>query len=254
MNESPAFQFYPADYLGDENVLLMTPRQRGAYWHLCCISWRSTPIARLKNDPYRLARLSGLTDDQWKEDGQAILRCFSIDEDGYITQKRLMKELIKQRERKIQTAEAGAASAKKRGQTPKSQRRSTNEQIALNAGVERPDASALNAQNNGVEPLSISSLGLSKTITAEDIYSFYPLQVGKPGGVKAIRRAMEKYTGDKLKALTIAFSKVRFTQNPNFTPRAQKFFDEERFNDAPETWKDTSSRALNVAPNHDKGF
>ena len=156
----------------------MTPRQRGAYWHLCCISWRSTPVARLLNDPLRLARLSGLTDAEWVEDCVAILRAFRVDADGYITQKRLEREWEKQVLRRAQTAEAGTASAIKRGQSPMKNRRSTQKQSAFNERVESRSTQQISPLNDEkstaptsepstVQPLSCLSLTEPNLLLAE---------------------------------------------------------------------------------------
>jgi uncharacterized protein YdaU (DUF1376 family) len=41
---SPAFQFYPADYLADANVQMMTLEEEGAYIRLLSYCWRESTI------------------------------------------------------------------------------------------------------------------------------------------------------------------------------------------------------------------
>ena len=38
-DKSPAFQFYPKDYLSDAKTRAMTFKQRGMYWDLVCHCW-----------------------------------------------------------------------------------------------------------------------------------------------------------------------------------------------------------------------
>lgn len=56
MSQSPAFQFYPGDYLGSQRVQLMTLEQEGAYIRLLCYCWQHGSIP---NDAEQLARLIG---------------------------------------------------------------------------------------------------------------------------------------------------------------------------------------------------
>jgi len=56
MNKSPAFQFYPQDYLSSARVAEMTLEEEGAYIRLLCYCWSSGSIPA---DPERCARLAG---------------------------------------------------------------------------------------------------------------------------------------------------------------------------------------------------
>ena len=40
--DSPAFQFYPRDFLSDAKVAAMTNEQVGCYWKLICYCWIET--------------------------------------------------------------------------------------------------------------------------------------------------------------------------------------------------------------------
>ena len=42
--KSPAFQFYAAEFLADENVVLMTNQELGCYMKLMCYCWREGSI------------------------------------------------------------------------------------------------------------------------------------------------------------------------------------------------------------------
>ena len=56
MNKTPAFQFYPGDYLSSQRVSLMTLEEEGAYIRLLCYCWKN---GHIPSDPEQLARLIG---------------------------------------------------------------------------------------------------------------------------------------------------------------------------------------------------
>jgi hypothetical protein len=101
--------------------------------------------------------------------------------------------------------------------------------------------------------LRLVSNGLSKTVQdksnmstqaesnkqkakEEIIYSAYPKKVGKPEALKAIRKALLKTTFDDLLAKTKAYAEAR-SGNLNFCAHPSTWFNQERFNDDPSTWK-----------------
>ncbi len=56
MKGSPAFQFYPADYLADENVMLMTLEEEGAYIRAMSYCWREGSIPANEDQLSRLLK------------------------------------------------------------------------------------------------------------------------------------------------------------------------------------------------------
>jgi uncharacterized protein YdaU (DUF1376 family) len=109
---SPAFQFYPSDFIVDEAVASMTLAERGLYITLMCYCWRegSIPsnaeqIARLVREPLR--SLKPLWDT-------VLLRFTSSpDEEERLIHERLEGERLKQtefRERKSRAGSAGSVS------------------------------------------------------------------------------------------------------------------------------------------------
>lgn len=146
-NKSPAFQFYPADYLADENVDAMTLMQQGAYMRLICHAWRGTTVGRLLNDPQRLSTLAHMTLSEWDENKGPILRAFRIDDDGYITQKRLVIEWEKQQVRWLQTVAAGKRSGEARRERPFNDRSTTVERTA-NPSSSSSSSSSTSVCNN----------------------------------------------------------------------------------------------------------
>ena len=70
----------------------------------------------------------------------------------------------------------------------------------------------------------------------ELVYQAYPLKVGKPAALKAIARALTKTSFDDLLAKTQQFALVR-SGDTAFCPHPATWFNQERYNDDPETWK-----------------
>ena len=110
---SPAFQFYPRDWLSDPNVRLMTPTARGAYIELICYCWTE---GRLPADDEALRRLSGVTPKQWRRFAPLIKKCFikPNTEAPFLDHPRLVKERERQLKFRQRQSNAGKASAAKR--------------------------------------------------------------------------------------------------------------------------------------------
>lgn len=72
---------------------------------------------------------------------------------------------------------------------------------------------------------------------AEEIYKAYPKKVGKPAALRAIANALTKDEYDSLYQKTIAFAEARKDQEKNFTPHPSTWFNQERYNDDPSTWR-----------------
>ena len=138
MSKSPAFRFYPRDYLADPVVTCMTLEDQGAYMRLLCHAWdppsldggEKPPVGHLPNDPEVLAALSGMgtqgehntNTTRWNERSAFILRAFHETEDGrFIYQKRMVEEWEKQEEYREAKSRAGKASGKVR-RTPREQK------------------------------------------------------------------------------------------------------------------------------------
>ena len=101
----PYLKFWVADYIADTTHLSTT--EHGAYLLLLCAYWRHQ--APLKDCNQRLAKLTGLPENEWLEVRPTMLEFFEI-KAGYWTQKRIQVELKdaikkrKQKEKKQQTS------------------------------------------------------------------------------------------------------------------------------------------------------
>lgn len=111
--KSPAFQFYPKDFLTDENVRMMSLQERGAYITLICQCWTE---GTLPADVAWLARLCGTPLTAFRRLWPAIERCFRNHptEADRLVHPRLEKELEKQAEYRRRQADKGRASGASR--------------------------------------------------------------------------------------------------------------------------------------------
>lgn len=111
--KTPAFQFYPTDFLADENVVLMSNAELGCYIRLICHCWREGSIP---SEVAKIARMCGENVQDMTELWPAIMKCFtsSLEETGRLIHPRLQKERLKQLEHRIERAEAGKKGAEAR--------------------------------------------------------------------------------------------------------------------------------------------
>lgn len=77
--KSPAFQFYPGDYLADPKVAAMTTEAEGAYMRLLCYAWIDGGIP---SDHAMLAPMCKLTPERFEAVWPMLARCWTPSEDG----------------------------------------------------------------------------------------------------------------------------------------------------------------------------
>lgn len=108
--KSPAFQFYAAEFLVDENVVLMTNREVGCYIKLMAYCWREGSIP---SDVAKLARLCGEDGNAMVELWQNISVCFGFVESdpSRLIHPRLEAEREKQENHRNARAAAGKKGA-----------------------------------------------------------------------------------------------------------------------------------------------
>lgn len=112
-NKSPAFQFYPADFLSDAKTASMTAEEIGIYTLLLCYCWIEGSLPAEQNFLSRLART------QQKKFARLfsgkISACFIFDETtNTYRHPRLEKEREKQETYRAQQSEKGKRSAQQR--------------------------------------------------------------------------------------------------------------------------------------------
>lgn len=106
--KTPAFQFYPKDFLCDEAVRLMSHTERGIYITLICLCWLE---GSLPKEPAQLAKMVSIPVPRFlKLWNGPIATCFQ-ERDGRLVQRRLEKERAKQEEYRANQAAKGRQSA-----------------------------------------------------------------------------------------------------------------------------------------------
>jgi len=177
-NKSPAFQFYPKDFLTDSNVLVMSNEARGAYITLLCIDWLEDGIKR-----DRLCKLSGFdayaedgslrSPDAWNSIEAQLLNCFKAhpEKEGYVTNPRLQKERGLQVERRKERSEAGRRGGKAKH----------NKALAAEAQLK------LSQKNNIAKPsTSSSSTSTSTTAVFNNVNPHWPQNLDSPEARNAL--------------------------------------------------------------------
>lgn len=97
--QSPAFQFYAADYLSDINTQLMTPEEEGCYLRLMCYCWREGDLPADREQLKALCKGVSLSD--------RVAMCFELHGDR-LRHKRLDSERQRQADFRQSKSEAGA--------------------------------------------------------------------------------------------------------------------------------------------------
>lgn len=108
--KSPAFQFYPKDFLTDEAVDLMTLEQRGAYITLLCKQWLNGSIPSNEDALKSMCGNPGNWDEVWFGIGS----CFVQNDEGRLVNPRLEKERKKQKEWRTKSRLGGVKSGESR--------------------------------------------------------------------------------------------------------------------------------------------
>jgi uncharacterized protein YdaU (DUF1376 family) len=108
--KSPAFQFYPSDYLSSQRVQMLTLEEEGAYIRLLCYCWQHGSIPA---DPEQIARLVGKgASTTLATTVQAMFKQSKTEE--RLVHDRLEREKCKQAVWREKSAEGGRKSAEKR--------------------------------------------------------------------------------------------------------------------------------------------
>lgn len=110
MTKSPAFQFYPDDFLGSGKVGTMTAEEIGVFTLLLCLDWNETGFVFELAD---LARWCRMTRGKFAKCWDRVSRCF-IERDGRMYNPRLELERVKQADWREKSAKGGRTSGKVR--------------------------------------------------------------------------------------------------------------------------------------------
>jgi uncharacterized protein YdaU (DUF1376 family) len=147
---SPAFQFYPNDFISDRNVVLMSMAERGVYITLLCYAWQEP----LPNDTDRLSRLCGMPLPVFRKLWPAVRICF-LEQGEHLIQPRLERERQKQADYRRRQSDRGRAS----GEARRRNAGSTGSEPAYEPGA--------NAGSTGVQTASFNSSSSSSSSSSD---------------------------------------------------------------------------------------
>ena len=173
--KSPAFSFYPADWLSSPKVTAMTSEEEGAYIRLLCYAW-GDPDCALPDDDVALAALSRLG-KRWNNCSAKIRSCFTANEKtpGKLFNKRLLVERKRQKENSRVRSEAGIKSGRVRRKS--ANKCSTNVQQMFNKTRTKTNLSSSSSSSSSLD------LTLAARATAFDhFWSAYPKRKGRKVG------------------------------------------------------------------------
>jgi uncharacterized protein YdaU (DUF1376 family) len=94
--KSPAFRFYPSDFMGSPDVQSMDLCEVGAYIYLLSTAWLAERHGYLPDDDERLRRWARMTREQWAQSRALLLSKFPVAEEGWRSNPRMVKEADKQ--------------------------------------------------------------------------------------------------------------------------------------------------------------
>lgn len=109
--KSPAFQFYPSNFLGSPKVRAMNAAQVGVYWLLCCIEWEHDGFTI--EDAQECAESVAVTAKAFDAMWAKLSRCF-VERNGRFFSPRLDQEREKQASWRRKSSKGGKLGMKKR--------------------------------------------------------------------------------------------------------------------------------------------
>ncbi len=156
--KSPAFQFYPKDFMADAHVVAMTLPERGAYITLLCLCWMegSLPV-----DMAALARRCKVSRGTFTRLWPALEPCFTF-VDGRLVQPRIERERRKQIAWRAMKSAAG-----KQGGRPKAEGK--QKQSRTKANESPPSPSSTNVLKNPLTPFQGARITRADRKLAETI-------------------------------------------------------------------------------------
>ena len=148
MKNSPAFQFYPADFLADGKVMIMDLESRGAYITLLCICWRE---GSLPSDLDQLAKMLSVSRKKMDRIWGVIGRCFKKKNQNSMSHPRLDREKRRQKE--------NLAAKKRAAETRWNKEREMQVHPVCNAGAMQVQCSSSSSSSSSSPSSSIREEG-----------------------------------------------------------------------------------------------
>lgn len=231
MSKSPAFQFYPKDWLSSQKISLMSAAEEGAYIRLLCYCWDDDDCA-LPDDDELLARISRLGEG-WFNGGSTIIRkCFVAHprKRGFLTNARLCAEKEKQRIWKEKSAEGGKRSGESRRNKALREVKGGSDLVEPNGNIAFASAFA-SSNKKTITHLRENHEAFAQT-RFMDFWNIYPRKKDKLRAMKA----WDKAKLDEQADFIISDVKKRIDldaawKNKQFIPHPSNYLNGERWND-----------------------
>lgn len=242
--KSPAFQFYPKDFLNDEKQIRMSATAAGIYIRLLCHCWNE---GSLPQDPHVLAKMAGASNRQLADLWPSIAPCFRVTEDGRLIQPRLEREREKQLTYRQRQSDRGKASAAIR---------STLVEARLNAGstlVEpRPvEQALLNSSSSSSSAVCSLQTPVKRALPSDLDEKWLAFQQAYPGNRReggrivfdGFRLACESVGYEALMAALLRHKQTESWQR-GFAPGMAKWFEKTMWIQTPDTPADAKAEGL----------
>ena len=187
VNKPPAFQFYPADFISDENVVLMNNQEVGCYIKLLCFCWKQGSIP---NDMRKIAKLCNENETVMAQLWDSLKSCFNKNNNGRLCNPRLEKERKKQITFRKERSESGQKGAINRWNKNKIKDKKPN-----SSAIAKPLAEPMANDGSSSSSSSSHSISKKKQIYTQSFLSFwnkYPKKSGKKDAFKAYQKAKDK--------------------------------------------------------------
>ena len=225
MNKSPAFQFYPADFL--IGVMGMTDEEVGIYAKMLSTQWLHGSLPNCQKTIKKMI-------NSRKIPSEMVLRKFAICDDGFLRNERLEKE----REKQKSFRDTRIANANKRWE--KECTSNARASSVHDGSICITDALHSSSSSSSSKVLSKDNTLLSD---AEEIYQLYPLRVGKKNAIDAIKKALKKATKETLAEAVTAYAHARNGEK-QYTANPATWFNQERWLDDRDAWKPKESHQM----------
>jgi uncharacterized protein YdaU (DUF1376 family) len=225
VDRSPAFQFYPKDFLSDLNVRVMTWEQKGIYTELLCHCWLEDGIQK------ELV-------ERWFNGGsevlQPVLKCF-YEKDGKYHHKRLDHEREKQQEWSQKSKYGGIKSGESRRARPVKRRNRINNEGWLNQTRTKgePNTNISSSSSSSSSSSDSIEIGNNTLLHFDKWWLKYPRKLGKKDALKVYEQILKTASPEDVeKALDNYIEDIRAKgTEEKYIKHPTTFLREERWKD-----------------------
>lgn len=172
-DNSPAFQYYPADLLSDPEVMFWDMEAIGCYWQLITYLWLNG--GKFEFNLENLCKLFRVNRKKTAEKLWKKIEKKFVFQNGIVTHKRVIKEMQKQTESRLKRQEAGKKGAESRwGNDSNANSNAIEKNMAKHgSSTSTSTSTSVIKENNIKEKITFSfQSGGFENITSEDILAW----------------------------------------------------------------------------------